>query len=55
MFSTRSWKISNIDDTEKPWICLECMKDNIPFYALTQKSTQKLFELKNMLKQGLKG
>ena len=32
-----------IDNSEKPWFCWSCRKDNIPFQALSPLQMQKLF------------
>ena len=38
-------KFSKLSQCEEPWFCLECMTNNLPFYALNETKTKKLFNI----------
>ena len=38
-------KFDKLVQCEEPWFCLECMTNNLPFYALDEKKVKKLFNI----------
>ena len=46
------FKFTRLGQGEEPWFCLDCMKNNFPFYDLDAKKIKKLFNipLKNVEK-----
>ena len=38
-------KFTNLGQCEEPWFCLDCMKNNLPFYELDAKKIKKIFNI----------